>query len=205
VNRWNLLQNLPISFGVLAITSLPALADSLWTQKHTDDREALWTDRRALHVGDLVTVIIQETSEANQKEEFGRSRKTEAGGGLSYDLGPAGTDGGKLTFDTSRKVDANRQDNTEKSLTTRLAAVVKETLFNGNLLIEASRELIVQDEVTTIIISGIVRPDDIRADNTILSENMAEAQIRYEGKGHIGDMRKRGRFGQKILDFVIPF
>lgn len=182
-----------------------ARADSLWAQKHPDDKEALWTDRRALHVGDIVTIIIQEESQATQSEEFNRDRQTNASASLGFNLGPAGSNSGDLSFDSRREIDTNREDTTEKTFTTRLAAIVKEKLFNGNLLIEATREMIVQDEVTTIIISGIIRPDDIRADNTILSENIAEAQIRYEGKGHIGDVRKRGRFGQKILDFVIPF
>lgn len=192
-------------FALVSLFSSPLFADSLWTQIHPEIRQSLWADRRAINTGDIVTILIQETSESQAKEDFNRDRRSEAGANFSATLGPFGSHTGDLSFDSNRKVDTQREGNTTKSLTTRLAAVVKEKLFNGNLLVEATRELIVQDEVTTIVISGIIRPDDIRADNTILSENIAEAQIRYEGKGQIGDVRKRGRLGQRILDLVIPF
>ena len=194
-----------VLLGLFSLTLSPTFADSLWKRKLPDEREALWTSRRGLLVGDIVTVIIQETSESQEKEGISRKRKTSASGGLNYDLGPAGTDGGNLTFDTSRDINAEHSDETKKAFNTRLSGIIKEKLFNGNLLIEATRELIIADEVTTIILTGLIRPDDIRGDNTILSESIAEAQIRYEGKGNIGEVRKKGRFGSRILDFVIPF
>ena len=192
-------------FGLLCLFTLPANADSLWKRKTPDARLAMWTTRRAMLVGDIVTILIQETSEASDKEKFSRTRSNSNSAELAYELGPFGTDGGNLNFQSSKDLSAEHEDETEKSLTTRLAAIVKEQLFNGNLIIEAQRELIVNDEVPTIIVSGIIRPDDIRGDNTILSENIAEAQIRFEGKGNVGEVRKKGRFGTRILDFVIPF
>jgi len=194
-----------VLLGLFSLTLSPTFADSLWKRKLPDEREALWTSRRGLLVGDIVTVIIQETSDSTEREGTSRERTTSASGGLSYNLGPAGSDGGDLNFNTNRSIDAEHQDETEKTFNTRLSGIIKEKLFNGNLLIEATRELIIQDEVTTIILTGLIRPDDIRGDNTILSESIAEAQIRYEGKGNIGEVRKKGRFGNRILDFVIPF
>ncbi|MDP6354937.1 MAG: flagellar basal body L-ring protein FlgH [Planctomycetota bacterium] len=192
-------------FSLLCLFTLPANADSLWKRKTPDARLAMWTTRRAMLVGDIVTILIQESSEASDKEQFARTRSNSNNAELDYELGPFGEDGGSLNFQSTKDVSAQHEDETEKSLTTRLSAIVKEQLFNGNLIIEAQRELIVQDEITTIIVSGIIRPDDIRGDNTILSENIAEAQIRFEGKGNVGEVRKKGRFGTRILDFVIPF
>jgi flagellar L-ring protein precursor FlgH len=198
--------------GLLSVFAMAVSADSLWTRRHPDDRETLWTTRRALRVGDVVTVLIQEESDSKAREEFKRDRETKAEAEHSINLGGhlPNIDSligktGSMNFQTARNIDAEHEGNTEKKFTTRLAAIVKEELFNGNLVIEATRELIIQDEVTTVIISGIVRPDDIRGDNTIVSENIAEAKIRYEGKGSIGEVRKKGRFGQRILDFLIPF
>jgi len=192
-------------FSLLCLFTLPADADSLWKRKTPDERMAMWSTRRAMLVGDIVTILIQENSEANDKEEFARTRNNSNQAALNYDLGPAGTNGGSLDFNSTKDLSAKNEAETQKSLTTKLSAIVKEQLFNGNLIIEAQRELVVQDEVTTIIVSGIIRPDDIRGDNTILSENIAEAQIRFEGKGNVGEVRKKGRFGTRILDFVIPF
>jgi len=174
----------------------------------------MWTTRRALHVGDILTVLIQEQSDSTAREEFKRERNQEAGmshsiamdeDGMLPDLADVFGKTSRLGFDMDRKIDAEHEGNTEKKFTTRLAAVVKERLFNGNMIVEATRELIINDEITTMIISGVIRPDDIRGDNTILSENIAEARIRYEGKGAIGEVRKKGRFGSRILDFIIPF
>jgi len=199
-------------FGLLTVFAAPVSADSLWKRRHPDEREALWTTRRALHVGDLVTLLIQEQSDSTAREEFKRERDQEAGISHSIDLGGHLPNfqslfgkTGNIGFETNRKINAEHEGNTEKKFTTRLAAIVKERLFNGNMIIEGTRELIINDEVTTMIISGIVRPDDIRGDNTILSENIAEARIRYEGKGAVGEVRKKGRFGSRILDFMIPF
>ena len=77
-------------------------------------------------------------------------------------------------------------------------------LENGNLVVEGKRQLTVNEEDQFIIISGIVRPDDISSDNVVSSQYIANARIAYTGKGVINDKMRPGWF-TRILDWVWPF
>jgi flagellar L-ring protein FlgH len=72
------------------------------------------------------------------------------------------------------------------------------------MIVEGSSEVVVNSEKNTIAISGIVRPQDINANNTVLSTQLADAKVRMLGKGPLADKTKRGVF-ETILDWVWPF
>ena len=87
---------------------------------------------------------------------------------------------------------------------TNVAAVVTQVLPNGNLVVEGKQEIRVNFEIRELIVAGIVRPEDIQSDNTIDSAEDREARIAYGGRGQITDVQQP-RYGQQVLDVVLPF
>ncbi len=169
---------------------------SLWPQKYSNPL----VDRTARHEGDLLTIIISENSQATYSATTttARSEKGDIGNlnvpvltGLFKALG----------INNSSSTSGTGSTTQSGVLTARLTAVVKQVLPNGNLVVEGQRMVKVNKDWQLISLTGIVRRDDIRADNTVLSENIANAEIKTDGKGQISSKQKRGWL-TRILDAI---
>lgn len=145
-------------------------------------QSSLYSDRKARQVGDIVTVIITESSKASKSDETHLSKKIGANGSLS-ELFRIGNLPLKVGVDGSSGYTNSGSTTRSGSVDAKISATVKEVLPNGNLKLEGIRNVIVNNDVQTIAITGIVRPEDISADNTVLSIYMADAEIKYYGKG----------------------
>lgn len=172
---------------------------SLWS----DHARSLFADHRARQVGDLITVLISERSYASNKAQT----STGKGAGITVAEGV-----GMFSFLPETGFSANTkssgQNATSRSgnLVARMTARITEVLPDGNLRIEGTQALVINRERQNIVITGIVRPEDIGADNTVLSTYIANAEIRYEGSLN-AEQRKGllsflGRFFAGILDFL---
>lgn len=77
-------------------------------------------------------------------------------------------------------------------------------LPNGNLVVAARQEVRVNEELREVEVSGVVRPQDIASNNTVLHTRMAEARISYGGRGQLTTLQSP-RYGQQLLDVLLPF
>lgn len=91
-----------------------------------------------------------------------------------------------------------------EELTLRVAATVVDVLPNGVLAIEGSQELRVNFELRELLVTGFVRPEDVSRQNEITYDKIASARVSYGGRGQITDVQQP-RYGQQILDVILPF
>lgn len=193
-------------------TPMPAERNpnSLWRS----GAKAFFKDQRAKQVGDILTVLIKIEDQAQMNNQSTRSRDNGETMGLPGFLGLESRLGAVLpnAVDPSKLIDASStSSNTGKGAITRkeqielkVAALVTQTLPNGNLVIQGRQEVRVNYELRDLNISGVIRPEDITAQNTISYEKIAEARIAYGGRGQISDVQQP-RYGQQIFDIIAPF
>jgi flagellar L-ring protein precursor FlgH len=175
------------------------------------DARGFFKDQRAAQIGDILTVnvIIDDKAQIANQSARGRTSSSEAGlgGGIGSLFNVVVPDvEASAAIDVSSGINDSGQGsvNRSESLETQVAAVITQILPNGNLVIEGRQEIRVNFEVRDLIVAGIVRPEDIGADNTIESSKIAEARIAYGGRGQITDVQQP-RYGSQILDAILPF
>jgi flagellar L-ring protein precursor FlgH len=183
--------------------SLPA--QSLWRD---DTSRSQFADKRAAGVGDILTIIVQEISSANKNNETKTEKSSSWTAAVSSFLFPgfAQYKGSTpaVSYNSDLKHDGSGAINNSETIVAQVAVKVMEVLPNHNLMIEGKRETSFSGEHQTIVLHGIVRPEDVTCTNTVLSCNVADATIQMVGKGTVTDTQRKGWF-TRILDKVIPF
>jgi flagellar L-ring protein FlgH len=183
-------------------------ANSLWR----NGSRSFFKDQRAHQLGDLLTVTINITDQANFANETQRNLTGSEGSAITDFLG-AKTLGAQATkvlpgnllqANGTSQYDGKGSIQRQETLTTNIAAVVTQVLPNGNLVVEGKQEIRVNSEMRELIVAGIVRPEDIQSDNTIDSTKIAQGRISYGGRGQITDIQQP-RYGQQVMDVLLPF
>lgn len=168
-------------------------AASLWS-----DQGSLFSDRKAHGVGDILTIVISESSSAtrsgNSSNSKSGSTSVSAGSGFLKFIGSAGADG-KDSFKSDGSI-----TNTNK-VSGRITVQVTAVKPNGNLVVSGTQSIRQNGEEQKITITGEVRPDDVSADNAVLSSDVANAQLRIDGKGPIANKQRQGILTQ-IFNFL---
>lgn len=165
-----------------------------------------------VQVGDLVTVLLSETTQASRTSAVATTRTTtndaiganqmasiidKIGFGAGFFEG-VNSDGSEITSDGSGSAGQ------AASLTGSISAMVVEILGNGNLVIIGEKQLALTEGTEFIRVKGIIRPADIQPDNTILSQRIAHAQISYRGTGELASA-SRASWGTGLLYKFWPF
>ena len=173
----------------------PASANSLWR----NGARTFFHDQRASKDGDILTVNIAIADSAQLSNETVANRTSTTDAGFTNLFGletvlkhalPGLSTGSLLNTNSTLAQDGKGSVNRSESVLLTLAAVVTGVLPNGNLTIQGSQEVRVNNEVRQLIIAGIVRPEDITAANTINHTQIAEARVSYGGKGQVTQVQR---------------
>lgn len=160
------------------------------------DRDSWFTDARAFRVGDLLTVLIVEEASGSNSASVNTKRED----GLQVDVQGGG---GPLTFvpqisgaaDTRNEHKVKGGNSRSNQLSGRITAEIVAIDPDGTLVLDGMRVLEVDGEKQITELTGRVRPDDVNADNTVYSYLVADALIRYTGKGLVRESQRRGLIG----------
>ena len=185
-------------------------ANSLWRT----GAKAFFQDQRASNIGDIVTVMIDISDQAQVDNTTTRSRSSAESSEMPSMFGfestlkefmPDEVDPSSLTDfgSTSSNAGSGSVDRSE-TIKLTVAAIVTQILPNGNFLIQGRQEVRVNFEVRELYITGIIRPEDISNGNTVQHSQIAEARISYGGRGQLTDMQQ-SRYGQQLYEILFPF
>ncbi|MBR0151650.1 MAG: flagellar basal body L-ring protein FlgH [Synergistaceae bacterium] len=170
----------------LMLVAFPAVsfAGSLW-----DDNTNWFADSRPGRVGDIITVMVNESTGA--KDEANMDIKKESSYNVQDGTGILGFLRG-LTFGSNNSTKGDGSVERTHSANTTLACLVTEVLPNGNLIIEGTRDVRTSDEILQLQLTGVIRPQDVDSDNQISSRLIANAEIAVKGRGVISRTQKPG-------------
>jgi flagellar L-ring protein precursor FlgH len=165
-------------------------------------------DLRASQVNDVVTVLVTETINAAASGASTTERASSANAGITALAGPKAATGALanlLNTSGDQKINGTGTTTRAATLTAVLTARVVKVLPGGLLFIEGAKDLQVNSEQQAITVRGIIRTADITTNNTVGSTQIADMEIRVNGKGIVGDAIRRPNFLYRFLLGLLPF
>ena len=204
------------SSGLIAVLLAAALADNLRADSLWDRRDPntayMFNDYRARRVGDVLTILVEEStgSDSQEKREMGKQTAASlstSGNGSSSALGQAlrsfSYDFG-LNSASNRTFDGKANSTIDRKFNDRLSVIVVAVLPNGNIVVEGVRQRMITREMRTLRVFGVLRPADIGPFNTVQSQYIANLRITYEGRGPESSYTNQG-WGGRIMNKLWPY
>lgn len=201
----------PVSLPMPNPVAPPQHANSLWRP----GARAFFKDQRATEIGDILTVQVNINESGQLKNQTQTSTANSEAANPNFAMlgfensvkkvfSGASATGGLFNFGSTSGVNGAGTMQRQEQVVVNLAAVITQKLPNGNLVITGRQELRINAEMRELSVQGIIRPEDIASNNTISSNQIAEARISYGGRGTLSDVQTP-RYGQQIFDMVAPF
>ncbi len=205
--------NDPYYAPVLPRTPLPA-AQNNGAIYQAGFEQNLYDDRKAFRVGDIITITLNEKTQASKKANSDIQRDSKTKMGLTSLFGSGMTTnnpigGGDLSLSAeyggSRDAKGDSQAGQSNSLTGSITVTVAEVLPNGILSVRGEKWMTLNTGNELVRIAGLVRADDIATDNTVSSTRVADARITYSGTGAFADASQPGWLDRFFLSPLWPF
>ncbi len=197
----------PMSLPMPAREPPPNEPDALWRS----GSRAFFKDQRAAQVGDIITIVVNMTDSATLNNVTTATRASSESAGMPNMFGMESllpktiVDPSKLMSVSSGNSNVGTgQIQRNEAVTLSVAGVVTQVLPNGNLVVAARQEFRVNDELRHVQVTGVIRTQDITSENTVQSNQIAEARIEYGGRGQLTDIQAP-RWGQQMMDILLPF
>ena len=153
---------------------------------------SLFSDQKANRIGDAVTILVVESSQASNNAQTLTGKSSDLGFNLSGGMDETQLPSVDVGIGSNNDFRGSGSTKTTGMIRTKISATIDSVLQNGNLLIRGSRKIVINGDEQTLFIKGIVRSSDITSDNSVLSYNISEAEIVFEGSGAIQDAQSPG-------------
>ncbi len=201
----------PVSMPMPAAETVYENPNSLWRA----GARAFFKDHRAKSIGDILTVKVSLADSATLANKTTRKRADTEDSDVTTLLGlesefkkvlPQGiASGGTMaSFGSAYDTEGNGNITRSETISFSVAAVVTQILPNGNLVVIGRQEMRVSGELREIMVSGVVRPQDIAYDNSVDQTKIAEMRVAYGGRGMLSDLQTP-RWGNQLWDILFPF
>ncbi len=187
----------------------PVSAGSLWL----DNSRGLFADFRASRVGDVVVIVLDERADARGDARTEMERKASESFGMPRlfgfmtalqrahpDLDPSEL----LRLAAESSFSGDGETRRGSRVRGRIAVRVKRRMPNGDLFVEGTKVILINDEEVHIYVSGLIRPEDIEPDNSVRSSRVADAQIEFSGRGALSRNQQQGWLA-RLLSAIRPF
>ena len=182
---------------------------------------SLFADKKDLQVGDIIQVVIRESlsSNTNNKREISSDRNSNLGGGLiskiDANTGLSSTTqsfadkfnsyaGVNFGTESSSENTGEVKTNLSETFSTTVSAIIEQAYQNGNYLIRAQKEMLIDGQKQSLVLTGVIRPYDITSENSVSSSQVANLKILYIKDGEEQDVMKTP-WGTRILQTFWPF
>ena len=188
------------------ITPVQPSAGSLWSpaSRMTD----VGSDVRAAQVDDLVTIVVSENASAVATGATQTSRASAASTQISALAGPKSKTGGAqnlLNMASSQSLNGSGTTSRTSAISATLSARVTHVLPNGYLVLEGTKDVLVNSEHQMVTVRGVIRPADLTQGNIITSNQIAQMEIKIDGKGVVNDAIRRPFILWRLLLGILPF
>lgn len=200
----------PVSMPMPGPKKISLNANSLWRP----GARAFFRDQRASEVGDILTVKLAISDSAALENKTTRTRNDAEDADLTNLMGleaeltkmlPQGvTPAATVSLGTKHNTEGDGEIDREEVIAVTIAGIITQILPNGNMVIFARQEIKVNFEMREVMVTGVVRPEDIDYSNTISHDKIAEMRVAYGGRGMLSDLQQP-RVGTQMIDILFPF